>query len=168
MGQFKFKSDWLCNECIWTFLVSCFSLGLVNHFTSIQVIWKSNVIILANNGCPLWGNALIIKQTLDAILTLLIWMLSSCCCHCRMFSMRCTQILMFPTSTDLPMSCTRLQSDTYSVCSSSLMGLTFCWSSRTKTEQEQEEFRRITNCLHGHLQRCRNMFMMLVSTLMLH
>lgn len=86
-------------------------------------------------------HAPIIDQTLDAILTLLIWMLSSCCCHCRMFSMRCTQILMFPTSTDLPMSCTRLQSDTYSVCSSSLMGLTFCWSSRTKTEQEQEEFR---------------------------
>lgn len=68
-------------------------------------------------------------------------MLSSCCCHCRMFSMRCTQILMFPTSTDLPMSCTRLQSDTYSVCSSSLMGLTFCWSSRTKTKQEQKQFR---------------------------
>lgn len=105
-------------------------------------------IVHANNGlerrtcsAAVWKRALIIKPTLDAILTLLIWMLSSCCCHCRMFSMRYTQILMFPTSTDLPMSCTRLQSDTYSVCSSSLMGLTFCWSSRTKTEQEQEEFR---------------------------
>lgn len=46
------------------------------------------------------------------LLTFLIWMLSSCCCHCMMFSMRCTQMLMLPTSTDLPMSWTRLHSDT--------------------------------------------------------
>lgn len=65
------------------------------------------------------------------MLTLLIWMLSSCCCHCRMFSIRCTQMLMFPTSTDLPMSWTSPHSETYRVCSSSLMGRTFCWSSRT-------------------------------------
>lgn len=67
-------------------------------------------------------------------LTLLIWMLSSCCCHCSMFSMRCTQMLMFPTRTDLPMSWTRLHNDAYSVWSSSLIGRTFCWSSRTEKE----------------------------------
>lgn len=46
------------------------------------------------------------------LLTFLICMLSSCCCHCMMLSMRCTQMLMLPTSTDLPMSWTRLHSDT--------------------------------------------------------
>lgn len=46
------------------------------------------------------------------MLTLLIWMLSSCCCHCMMFSMRRTQVLMFPTRTDLPMSWTRPHSET--------------------------------------------------------
>lgn len=66
------------------------------------------------------------------LLTLLIWMLSSCCCHCMMFSMRCTQMLMLPTSTDLPMSWTRLHSDTWSIWSSSLMGRMFCWSSSTE------------------------------------
>lgn len=45
------------------------------------------------------------------VFTLLIWMLSSCCCHCMMFSMRCTQMLMFPTRTDLPMSWTSPHSE---------------------------------------------------------
>lgn len=44
-------------------------------------------------------------------LTLLIWMLFSCCCQCRMVSIRYTHMLMLPTSTDLPTLCTSVHKD---------------------------------------------------------
>lgn len=153
-------------EIIWVNLSQACHTGSViivhGHFWSAAAVWVCFYLIIhAYNILEMRRLATVWKcdypdYQANPRLTLLIWMLSSCCCHCRMFSMRCTQILMFPTNTDLPMSCTRVHSETYSVCSSSLMGLTFCWSFRTKTEQAQEEFQDY-NCLHRRWQRHRNM-----------
>lgn len=70
------------------------------------------------------------KQS-DSLLTLVIWMLFSCCCQWRIISIRWTHMFMLPTRTDLPTLWTKVQSDMYRVCSNSFINLIFCWSSRT-------------------------------------
>lgn len=45
------------------------------------------------------------------LLTLVIWMLFSCCCQCRIVSIRYTHMLMFPTSTHLPTLWTKVHKD---------------------------------------------------------
>lgn len=51
------------------------------------------------------------RRQLGAPLTLVIWMLFSCCCQCRIVSIRYTHMLMFPTSTDLPTLWTSVHRD---------------------------------------------------------
>lgn len=57
--------------------------------------------------------------------------LLSCCCQLRIVSKRQAQMLMLPTSTDLPTSRMRMQRVELRSCSNALISRGFWWSSRT-------------------------------------
>lgn len=73
------------------------------------------------------------KQTFfhQANVTFGICKLLSCCCQLRIVSNRQAQMLMLPTSTDLPTSRMRMQRVELRSCSNALISRGFWWSSRT-------------------------------------
>lgn len=68
----------------------------------------TRVEIKSWQGCPA---SQLGKHLEPSLLTLVIWMLFSCCCQCRIVSMRYTHMLMFPTSTHLPTRWTSVHKD---------------------------------------------------------
>lgn len=68
---------------------------------------------LANRPASQWSRALkpFLRGEAGLLLTLVIWMLFSCCCQCRIVSIRYTHMLMFPTSTHLPTLWTKVHKD---------------------------------------------------------
>lgn len=68
---------------------------------------------LANRPASQWRRALkpFLRGEAGLLLTLVIWMLFSCCCQCRIVSIRYTHMLMFPTSTHLPTLWTKVHKD---------------------------------------------------------
>lgn len=77
-------------------------------------------------------NVSLALSRLAAIVTLVIWRLSSCCCQLRIVSSLEIQMLMLPTSTHFPTSRMRMQRVELRSRSRSLMSRGFCWSSRTE------------------------------------